>query len=65
MERATGRRTLLAIYFAIAVLTLIFQIYVRIPQCEGPSSCAISFGKGVVWSVIWPAGWLVYLRGMF
>lgn len=58
------RRTLLAIYLAIAALTLIFEIYVRAPQCAGMASCAVSYGKGVVWSLVWPAGWYVYLKGM-
>ena len=35
-------KTLLAIYLAIAVLTLVFEIYVRTPQCAGMPSCAVS-----------------------
>jgi hypothetical protein len=58
-------RTALWAYVAIAAATLVFQIYVQVPQCAGTAGCAISFGKGVVWSIIWPAGWFVYLKGMF
>jgi hypothetical protein len=47
-------------YVGAAVLTLIFQIYVRLPQCTG-ANCAVSVGKGLVWSVIWPVSWIVYL----
>ena len=57
-------KKLLAIYLAIAVLTLIFEIYVRTPQCAGMASCAVSYGKGVIWSIVWPAGWYVYVKGM-
>jgi hypothetical protein len=46
-------------YAAIGVLTLIFQIYVRAGVCG--DECAISFGKAVVWAVIWPLSWIVYL----
>jgi hypothetical protein len=28
------------------------------PACLENSACGISFGKGVVWSVIWPAYWV-------
>ena len=28
------------------------------------TACAISFAKAVVWSAIWPASWVVYLRGI-
>jgi hypothetical protein len=58
-------KRLLAAYVGVAVLTLIFQIYVRAPQCAGVTGCAVSFIKGCIWSVIWPAGWIVYLRGLF
>lgn len=54
-------RKALWVYVALAVLTLIFQVYVRMPQCSG-TECAASMGKAVVWSVIWPASWFVYLR---
>jgi hypothetical protein len=51
-------------YAGVAILTLAFQILVRAQQCTGGSDCAVSFTKGVVWSLIWPAGWIVYLKGI-
>jgi hypothetical protein len=62
---SANMRRILAIYIALAVLTSIFEIYVRLPQCAGVAACTISLGKGVVWSIVWPAGWVVYLKGMF
>ena len=56
-------RKLLWAYVVIGVLTLIFELYVRIPQCTGAGSCAVSLGKGLVWSIVWPLGWAVYLKG--
>ena len=52
-------------YAIVAVLTLIFQIIVRVQQCAGTGSCVISFAKGFAWSVIWPAAWVAYLKGVF
>jgi hypothetical protein len=49
-------------YAAMGFLTLIFQIYVRSSVCG--DECAISFGKAVVWAVIWPLSWIVYLAGV-
>ena len=49
-------------YVVMAILTLVFQIYVRTPQCT--PDCVLSYGKAVVWSVIWPASWVVYLAGV-
>jgi hypothetical protein len=54
---------LLGIYAGAALLTLGFQIYVRLYQCSGYSACAISIAKGAAWSVIWPASWPVYATG--
>jgi hypothetical protein len=54
-------RPLLIGYGVIAGLTLLFQIYVRYPACTGIDDCGVSFAKGAVWSVIWPASWYVYL----
>ena len=53
-----------ALYSGIAFLTLAFQIYVRSHQCEGWAGCTSSFVKALVWSVIWPASWIVYLAGL-
>jgi hypothetical protein len=46
----------------MALLTLIFQIYVHSSQCA--PDCTLSYAKAVVWSVIWPASWIVYLAGI-
>ena len=51
-----------ALYALAALLTLIFQVYVRSPQCA--PDCALSYAKAVVWSSIWPASWVVYLAGI-
>jgi hypothetical protein len=48
------------LYIAAAALTLIFQIYVRHPACTKAGNCALSYSKAAVWSVIWPASWVVY-----
>jgi hypothetical protein len=56
------RQPWLAAYALMAVLTLIFQIYVRTPQCT--PDCALSYAKAVVWSSIWPASWTVFLAGI-
>jgi hypothetical protein len=56
-------RKLLWAYGVVACLTLIFQIWTRWDVCG--NACAFSFGKAVVWAVIWPASWVVYLAGMF
>jgi len=56
------QKFLLGIYLAAAIATLVFQVAVRTQQCTGASNCALSYGKAVVWSVIWPASWVVYLK---
>jgi hypothetical protein len=58
--RAGRGRT--ALYALAALLTLIFQVYVRSSQCA--PDCALSYAKAVVWSSIWPASWIVYLAGI-
>jgi hypothetical protein len=45
------------------VVTLSFQTWIRLHQCAGAGPCAISLGKGAVWSAIWPAYWPVYFGG--
>jgi hypothetical protein len=38
----------------------------RIGSLAGRSNtggCAINIGKGLLWSIAWPAGWAVYLKG--
>ena len=61
-EGFNQRRTWLIAYAALAVVTLIFQIYIRTPQCT--PDCALSYAKAVVWSSLWPASWAVYLAGV-
>ena len=56
------RKFLFGVYLAGAIATLVFQVGVRSEECSGPSGCALSFGKAVVWSVIWPASWVAYLK---
>ena len=56
---------ILRVYAVIAALTLIFQIIVRVQQCAHTGGCAISVAKGFVWSVVWPAAWVAYLKGAF
>ncbi len=55
-------KPLLILYAALGLITMIFQIYFRYPACLESSGCALSFGKGIVWSVIWPAYWVHWLR---
>jgi hypothetical protein len=54
-------RKLLWAYVAAGCLTLIFQIWWRSGYCG--DDCALSFGKAVVWSIIWPISWLVFIMG--
>ena len=56
---------LLAAYVVLGLLTLVFQIYVRTGPCTAAGDCATSYAKAVVWSVIWPARWFVYLTGPY
>jgi hypothetical protein len=56
-------RKLLWGYLGVAILTLAFQLWVRSGACG--NDCTISFAKGFIWAVIWPASWVVYLAGPF
>ena len=58
----TTTRKLLWAYGAAALLTLIFQIWWRSGECG--AGCALSYAKGVVWAIIWPVSWVVFLSGM-
>ena len=51
-------------YVAIGVLTLIFELYIRLPVCTATIDCASSLIKGLYLSVGWPLGWIVYLKGL-
>ena len=61
-ETMTTKSKLLWAYAAVALLTLVFQLYVRSGQCG--DGCALSYVKGVIWAIIWPASWVVYISGM-
>jgi hypothetical protein len=50
-------------YFAAMLLTLAFQIVIRLNECAGFAACATSLGKAVLWSIIWPFYWPYYLHG--
>jgi polyferredoxin len=50
------------LYGIMAILTLIFQVYVRSSQCA--PDCALSYAKAVIWASIWPASWIVYIAGI-
>ncbi|HEY7663267.1 MAG TPA: hypothetical protein VH934_09115 [Xanthobacteraceae bacterium] len=50
-------------YALAACLTLCFQIWLRWGDCAGASACGISFGKAMIWAVLWPLYWLTYLTG--
>jgi hypothetical protein len=54
---------LIGMYAGVGLLTLVFQTYIRLDQCAGYPACTISLAKGVVWSAVWPAYWLVYEAG--
>lgn len=59
LENLGARKAVLA-YVAVAVATVIFQIWLRSGQCG--DACGLSYAKGAVWSVIWPVYWVYYLR---
>ena len=50
---------LLSLYVAGAIITMGFQIYYRYPACSGAGECGLALAKGVVWSTIWPAYWVI------
>lgn len=57
-------RTWLWFYAGVGCATLVFQTWVRWDQCTGMMGCGLSFAKGLVWSTIWPASWVVFLAGL-
>jgi hypothetical protein len=61
---SSTKKWLIGAYVFAATWTLIFQIYVREPVCRSRAECALSFTKGAIWSLIWPASWVVYIAGM-
>ena len=58
------KRTTIRLYILAGLLTFAFQVGVRTAACEAQSNCILSFSKGAVWSVVWPASWYVFLRGV-
>ena len=54
----------LTLYVGMAVVTALFQIWVRSSQCAGLFDCGLSYAKGIVWVAIWPMSWIVYLVGL-
>ena len=58
------KRKLIRLYITFGLLTLAFQIYVRSPGCSAAGTCTEGYAKALVWSAIWPASWVVYLKGL-
>jgi hypothetical protein len=44
----TDARNWLRGYGIMGAITFLFQIWVRLGQCEGVANCAVSFAKAVV-----------------
>jgi hypothetical protein len=63
-ETQMTRMTWRVLYIAMAVLTFVFQIWVRSQQCVGLEACGLSYAKAAIWAVIWPTSWVVYLAGL-
>jgi hypothetical protein len=51
-------------YAAFGAVTLPFQIFVRLQQCTDMGGCLLSVAKGIVWSVLWTANWVLYVAGL-
>lgn len=64
MGSSITRHKLFRPYVGMALATLLFQIWVRSYECVGLEGCGVSFVKAAVWSVIWPASWVVYIVGL-
>jgi hypothetical protein len=58
---SSSARGWIAAYGAVALLTFLFQIWIRLPQCDGAGPCAFSLLKGLFWALIWPTYWVIYL----
>ncbi len=56
-------RSRLWAYAAAGGITFLFQVWIRLQQCEGAAKCGLSLAKAAFWSVIWPAYWVVYIAG--
>jgi hypothetical protein len=60
-ELKTAIKSLLGVYSALGIITLLIQLYWRYPVCSGAMGCGLSFVKGLVWSAIWPIYWWIQL----
>jgi hypothetical protein len=63
---ATAQRVMFIVwgsYAVLAVVTLVFQVVIRLQECSGVAGCAVSLGKALPWSVLWPFFWVFYLNG--
>jgi len=49
-------------YVVAGLLTLFFQIIIRLQECVGLPACAASLGKAVFWSIVWPFYWVFYFN---
>jgi hypothetical protein len=62
VDRAAPDRSLEWAYAGGCLLTLVFQVAIRLPDCTGLGPCALTLAKGSFWSLIWPLYWEIYLR---
>ena len=61
---AAAANTYLLAYAAAGFLTLISQTWLWFSECG--IACAVSFAKtALVWSVIWPLSWMIFLAKFF
>jgi hypothetical protein len=51
------------IYGFAGLLTFFYQARPRWELCEGVAACGLSYGKGVVWSILWPIYWINHVSG--
>lgn len=58
-----NRSKWITFYAVVALLTFLFQSWVRHPQCASVDTCALAFAKAAVWAVAWPGSWVVYFAG--
>jgi hypothetical protein len=58
-EMKTAIKSLVGLYAAVGIVTLLIQLYWRYPVCSEVMGCGLSFAKGVVWSAIWPVYWWI------
>lgn len=55
-----GWKLVIGLYVAIACITLVSETSDRMSRCARPAACALSFGRGAIWSAAWPAFWIGY-----